>query len=114
MALNVVCCETARRLELGAKRKWLAPAQNVAGEPIPTFADCDASRFEDDILAAWYCYQSANKIRLDARVSRKDAARLCKFGIEKDVERSDLAVANNDDIQSGIVWGLTFRARAPC
>jgi hypothetical protein len=42
---------------------------------------------------------------LDPRVSRKDAARLCKFGIEKDVERSDLAVANNDDIQSGVVWG---------
>ena len=39
---------------------------------------------------------------------------LCKFGIEKDVERSDLAVANNDDIQSGVVWGLAFRARAPC
>ena len=51
---------------------------------------------------------------LDPRVSRKDAARLCKYGIEKDVERSDLAVANNDDIQSGVVWGLAFRARAPC
>ena len=35
---------------------------------------------------------------------------LCKFGIEKDVERSDLAIANNDDIQSGVVWGLAFRA----
>ena len=35
---------------------------------------------------------------------------LCKFGIEKDVERNDLAIANNDDIQSGVVWGLTFRA----
>ena len=37
-------------------------------------------------------------------------APLCKFGIEKDVERSDLAIANNDDIQSGVVWGLAFRA----
>jgi hypothetical protein len=35
---------------------------------------------------------------------------LCKFGIEKDVERSDLAIANNDDIQSGVGWGLAFRA----
>ena len=35
---------------------------------------------------------------------------LCKFGIEKDVERSDLSVVNNDDIQSGVVWGLAFRA----
>ena len=35
---------------------------------------------------------------------------LSKFGIEKDVERSDLAVANNDDIQSGVVRGLAFRA----
>ena len=41
-----------------------------------------------------------------ARVPRP----LCKFGIEKDVERSDLAIANNDDIQSGVVWGLAFRA----
>ena len=35
---------------------------------------------------------------------------LNKFGIEKDVERRDLAIANNDDIQSGVVWGLAFRA----
>ncbi len=35
---------------------------------------------------------------------------LCKFGIEKDIERSDLAIANNDDIQSGVGWGLAFRA----
>ena len=35
---------------------------------------------------------------------------LRKFGIEKDVERSDLSVVNNDDIQSGVVWGLAFRA----
>jgi hypothetical protein len=35
---------------------------------------------------------------------------LCKFGIEKDVERSDLAIANNDDIQSGVGWSLAFRA----
>ena len=35
---------------------------------------------------------------------------LSKFGIEKDVERSDLAIANNDDIQSGVVRGLAFRA----
>ena len=41
-----------------------------------------------------------------ARVPRP----LCKFGIEKDVERSDLAIANNDDIQSGVGWGLAFRA----
>jgi hypothetical protein len=41
-----------------------------------------------------------------ARVPRP----LCKFGIEKDVERSDLAIANNDNIQSGVVWGFAFRA----
>jgi hypothetical protein len=39
---------------------------------------------------------------------------LCKFGIEKDVKRGDLAIANNGDIQSGIVRGRAFRARAPC
>jgi hypothetical protein len=33
-----------------------------------------------------------------------------KFGIDKDVERRDLTIANNDDIQSGVVWGLAFRA----
>jgi hypothetical protein len=32
------------------------------------------------------------------------------FGIEKDVERSDLATAKNDDIQSCVVRGLAFRA----
>jgi hypothetical protein len=35
---------------------------------------------------------------------------LNKFGIEKDVERRDLAIANNGDIQFGVVWGLAFRA----
>jgi hypothetical protein len=45
------------------------------------------------------------KDRLAAVVPRP----LCKFGIEKDVERSDLSV-DNDDIQSGVVWGLAFRA----
>ena len=49
------------------------------------------------------CLLSANS------VSREGAA-LCKFGIEKDVEGSDLAITNNDDIQSGVVWGLAFRA----
>src|ERR1700730_9192387 len=44
----------------------------------------------------------------------KGERQLCKFGIEKDIERSDLAIANNDDIQSGVVRGLAFRARAPC
>src|SRR5262245_23906706 len=29
---------------------------------------------------------------------------LCKFRIDKDVERSDFAIASNDDIQSGVVW----------
>jgi hypothetical protein len=38
---------------------------------------------------------------------------LYKFGIEKDIERSNLAIANNDDIQTDVVWGLAFRARAP-
>jgi hypothetical protein len=33
MALTVVCCETTLRLKSGAKRKWLAHAQNVAGDP---------------------------------------------------------------------------------
>ena len=46
------------------------------------------------------------KDRLAAVVPRP----LCKFGIEKDVERSDLSVVNNHDIQSGVVWGLAFRA----
>jgi hypothetical protein len=32
MALNVVCCETAMRLESGAKRKYLALAQNVTDD----------------------------------------------------------------------------------
>ena len=32
----VACCETAMRLELGAKRKWLSHAQNVADDPKPT------------------------------------------------------------------------------
>ena len=32
-----------------------------AFDPFRTLADCDASRFEDDILAAWYCYQSAKR-----------------------------------------------------
>ena len=36
MALNVVCCETAIRLKSGAKRKWLAHAQNVADDPSET------------------------------------------------------------------------------
>ena len=35
---------------------------------------------------------------------------LCKFWIEKDVERRNLAIANDHDIQSGVVWGLAFRA----
>jgi hypothetical protein len=33
LALNVVCCETAIRLESGPKRKWPAGAQNVADDP---------------------------------------------------------------------------------
>ena len=33
---------------------------SVEIDPIRTLADCDASRFEDDILAAWYYYQSAD------------------------------------------------------
>jgi hypothetical protein len=33
MALNVVCCETALRLELRAKRKCGACARNDADEP---------------------------------------------------------------------------------
>ena len=35
---------------------------------------------------------------------------LCKYGIEKDIERSDLAIADNDDIQSGVVRDVAFRA----
>jgi len=35
-ALNVVCCETAIRLELGAKRNCQARAQNVADDPSAT------------------------------------------------------------------------------
>jgi hypothetical protein len=36
-------------------------ARKGALDPIRTLADCDASRFEDDILATWYCYQSAKR-----------------------------------------------------
>jgi catechol-2,3-dioxygenase len=50
------------------------------------------------------------RFQIEALVSREGAGQLCKFGIEKDVERSDLAIANNDDIQSGVVWGLAFQA----
>ena len=35
---------------------------------------------------------------------------LCKYGIKKDIERSDLAIADNDDIQSGVVRDVAFRA----
>jgi hypothetical protein len=35
---------------------------------------------------------------------------LSKYGIEKDIERSDLAIADNDDIQSGVVRDVAFRA----
>ena len=53
--------------------------------------------------------------RTSERLTKKDPRAvmprlLRKFGIEKDVERSDLSVVNNDDIQSGVVWGLAFRA----
>ena len=34
---------------------------SVAFDPIRTLADCDASRFEDDLLAAWHRYQSAKR-----------------------------------------------------
>jgi hypothetical protein len=86
----------------------------TGSDQIRTFADCDASRFEDDIVAAWCCCQSPTN-----SFSRKGKPQGCrsplnKFGIEKDVERRDLAIANNDDIQSAVVWGLAFRARAPC
>jgi hypothetical protein len=47
---------------------------------------------------------------LSANSVNREGAALCKFGIEKDVEGSDLAIANNYDIQSGVVWGLAFRA----
>ena len=46
MAVNVVCCETAIRLKLGAKRKWLARAQSVVGDPIQTSA-CLADAVEN-------------------------------------------------------------------
>jgi hypothetical protein len=42
--------------------------------------------------------------------NQKGSRPLCKFGMEKDVERSDLAIANNDDIQSVVFWCLAFRA----
>jgi len=32
-----------------------------AFDPIRKLADCGASRFEDDILATWYRYQSAKQ-----------------------------------------------------
>jgi hypothetical protein len=97
-------------------------------DPIRTLADCDASRFEEDILPTWYRYQPAKRpfmpelpggrsARLPkfgtpfGREGKPQGCRpLCKFGIEKDVERSDLATANNDDIQSGVVRALAFRA----
>lgn len=36
MALNAIRCETAKRLEVGAKRKCLARAQNDANDPSAT------------------------------------------------------------------------------
>ena len=102
--------------------------QSVTPDPIRKLADCDASRLEDDIPAAWYCYQfasgpsrlncrgrSAPLLKFGTSFRREGKPRGCrgplsKFGIEKDVERRNLAIANNDEIQSGVVWGLAFRA----
>jgi hypothetical protein len=48
-----------------AEVSWVAEfAPSVENDPFRTLADCDASRFEDDILAAWYCYQSAKRLFL--------------------------------------------------
>ena len=45
----------------GVKQTLGRSVGNDAHDPIRTLADCDASRFEDDILTAWYCYQSAKR-----------------------------------------------------
>ena len=45
-----------------------------------------------------------------AEIAASMARPLCKYGIEKDIERSDLALADNDDIQSGVVRDVAFRA----
>jgi hypothetical protein len=39
---------------------------------------------------------------------------LCKFGLRKTIKRSDLAVANNDDIQSGVSLGPSLSGPIPC
>ena len=44
MALNVVCCETAIRLKLGPKRKWVTRPQNVADDPKRAYSACIGGR----------------------------------------------------------------------
>jgi hypothetical protein len=58
-----VCCVAAIRPESGVK-PTCRDCSSDAVDPFRTLADCDASRFEDDILAAWYCYQSAKRLFL--------------------------------------------------
>ena len=43
VALNVICCETAIRLETGAKRKCRGRAQNVADDPKRTNINLSAN-----------------------------------------------------------------------
>jgi hypothetical protein len=37
-----------------------------------------------------------------------------QFRIEKDIQLSDLALTNDDNIEPGVLGRLAFRARAPC
>jgi hypothetical protein len=62
------------------------------------------------------CYASRQKSTANvcfvplAEIAASMPRPLCKYGIEKDIERSDLAIADNDDIQSGVVRDVAFRA----
>ena len=62
--LNVVCCETAIRLKLGAKRKCAERTQNVAGDPL--------LRRRSSLLALRYSYSigSSALSRIDVGTSR--------------------------------------------
>jgi hypothetical protein len=45
---------------------------------------------------------------------KRESLLLREFRIEKDVERRNLAVADDDNIEPGVLGRLAFRARAPC
>jgi hypothetical protein len=49
-------------LRRAAKRTSQQGRKNDTFDPMRTLAGCDASRFEDDILAAQYRYRSAKQL----------------------------------------------------